>query len=208
MKGFTRRACQAATLAGALAALAVPPLVLAASGTASVSGQWTALRLLALYALTLLFFNVLTGAARPLFNLVFPPRHVYVAHNFTGLAAFILALGHGVLVIIYGLTGYKGIFVALGPAALALLAVTVSAALARKRLKRAWRWLHRLNYLLFLVALVHAWQLGFDLKYSTDKIFTQVVVLTYTLLAAAATAYRLSAVARQAAKRHGQAPSA
>ncbi len=80
---------------------------------------------------------------------------------------------------------------ALGPVALVLLAVTVSAALARKRLKRVWRWLHRLNYLLFVVALAHAFKLGFDLKYGAGKTFTQVVALSYASLAAAAVAIQV-----------------
>ena len=193
MKDAARRSAQVGIAALALAALAVPPLVLAFSNTASVSADWTALRLLALYALTLLFFNVLTGAARPLFNRVFPPRTIYAIHNFTGLAAFLLALAHGLLVLGLRLDYYPGQtgYMVLGPVALGIAAAAIGAALARRRLKRAWRWLHRLNYLLFIIALTHAWLIGFDLKYGQDKLFMQLVAVVYAVMAAAAVAYRV-----------------
>ncbi len=209
MKGTTRLITQAVTIALALAALAVPPLVLAFSGTASVSTDWTALRLLALSALTLLFFNVLTGAARPLFNRVFPPRDVYVAHNFIGLAAFLLALAHGMLVLIFRLDFYQGQagYLILGPVALAIAAVAVGAALARRHFKRAWRWLHRLNYPLFIIALIHAWFIGFDLKYSQGRLFMQLVASAYAVIAAAAMVYRVSFEVGLARKRRARAKS-
>ncbi len=191
----------------ALTILALPPLVVVSSGTATLSGQWTALRIVALLALTLLFVNVVTGAARPLFNSIFPPRKVYVFHNFTGLTALLLALGHGILALVYGVSGYKGAYVALGPAVLILLAVTVSAALARRRIKRLWRPLHRLNYLLFVVALTHAWLIGFDLKYGQDRIYMQVMTLAYTAIAAAAAAYRLYLVIKAEEKKRAQVSS-
>lgn len=124
------------------------------------------------------------GAARPLFNRIFPPRKVYVFHNFIGLAALLLALG---------------------VVALSLLAITVAAALARKQLKRLWRPLHRLNYLLFMIVLVHAWLLGFDFKYSSDKSAMQVVALLYAAIAALAVIYRLYMIVEAEKKRRAKA---
>jgi predicted ferric reductase len=207
MKVGAKRTYQVLIGIAALGALAVPPLVVSSSGTVSINGNWAALRLMALYAFTLLFMNVVTGAARPLFNRVFPARKVFVFHNFTGLAALLVALGHGILVLVRGLTGYQGAFVALGPIALVLLAVTVSAALARKQLKRLWRPLHRLNYALFVIVLVHAWFLGFDLKYASDKTAMRVVVLIYAGIAAAALIYRIDQLVRASRTRRARAAS-
>lgn len=201
MNDTGKRIYQVLILGVGLALLVVPPLVVISSGTARDSALWTSLRLLALYAFTLLFINVVIGAARPLFNRIFPPRKVFVLHNFIGLAALLLALGHGTLVLVYGLSGYKGAYVALGPTVLVLLAVTVSAALARKQLKRLWRPLHRLNYLLFVIVLVHAWFLGFDFKYSHDKNAMQVVALIYAAIAALAVIYRLYTIIEARKKR-------
>jgi DMSO/TMAO reductase YedYZ heme-binding membrane subunit len=207
MNDTGKRIYQFLILGVGLVMLVVPPLVVVSSGTARDSAQWTSLRLLALYAFTLLFINVVIGAARPLFNRIFPPRKVFVFHNFIGLAALLLALGHGTLALIYGLSGYKGAYVALGPTVLVLLVVTVSAALARKQLKRLWRPLHRLNYLLFVIVLVHAWFLGFDLKYASDKTVMRGAVLIYAGTAAAALIYRIDQLVRASRKRRARAAS-
>jgi DMSO/TMAO reductase YedYZ heme-binding membrane subunit len=120
--------------------VALPAVVVAVSGGA---GFWlfTATRLLGLEAFTLIFVNIVTGAA-----------------------GFLMALAHGVIVLakIY-FKGYNAVWV-IGPATTALLAVTVFAAMDRKRLPRVWRGVHQINYLIFLAVFIKAVAIGSDVS--------------------------------------------
>jgi len=173
-----------------LATLAVPPLVVATSGTAGYSATWTSLRILALYALTALFLNIMTGSFRPLLARVFKPRLLFRLHNTTGLVGFSMAVAHMILVIVDGL--WPG-FQKLGPITLYMLSATTAAALLRKYLKKSWRMVHRLNYAVFVVGLVHAFQLGIDLR---DGAFLKTVLFLYAALVAAGFVYRLQLTVR------------
>lgn len=74
------------------------------------------------------------------------------------------ALIHGVLVLAYSFQkGHSFVWV-IGPVTPALLAVTVAAALERKRLGSTWRWIHRLNYLIFVAVFLKAVAIGTDFK--------------------------------------------
>ncbi len=77
-----------------------------------------------------------------------------------------------------------------GPAALVLLAIAVLAALRRRGLRHSWRWIHRLNYLVFAAVLVHGLTLGFDLR---SQVPLRVVFGIYAAIAAAGLVYRLTA---------------
>ncbi|NPV59621.1 MAG: hypothetical protein HPY75_08160 [Actinobacteria bacterium] len=103
LDGATRFAAQASLTLLALGALAVPPAAVASSGTAGIDATWTALRIMGLYALTLLFLNVATGSFRPLLNGVFKPKLLFRLHNSTGLVGFSMAVAHMILVIAFGI---------------------------------------------------------------------------------------------------------
>ncbi len=184
LKGKPRTAAQVALAVLSAAALAVPPVAVALSGMGRVSLTWTALRLLGLYALTVLFLNVMTGSLRPLLAKVFKPRLLFRVHNNTGLAGFAMAVAHMVLVIAYGI--WPG-FQKLGPVTLYIFTVTTVAILLRKYLKKWWRTVHRLNYAVFFVAVVHAFQVGTDLKATA---FLDVVLYVYAGLVAVGFLYR------------------
>jgi DMSO/TMAO reductase YedYZ heme-binding membrane subunit len=195
LEGTRRRAVQVLLAALTLGTLVIPPLVVATSGTATYSATWTALRILALYALTVLFLNIMTGSFRPLLARVFKPKLLFRLHNATGLVGFSMAVAHMILVITEGL--WQGL-TKLGPVTLYILTATTAAALLRKYLKKSWRMIHRLNYAVFIVALVHAFQLGIDLRKGA---FLKVVLYIYTALVAAAFVYRLQLTIRTRLKK-------
>ncbi|MEW6554452.1 MAG: hypothetical protein AB1384_09220 [Actinomycetota bacterium] len=195
LQGSRRIAVQTVLAALAAGTLVVPPLVVAASGTASYSASWTALRILALYALTVLFLNIITGSFRPLLVKVFKPRLLFRLHNTAGIVGFSMAVAHMVLVIAEGL--WPG-FQKLGPVALYIFTVTTTVVLLRKYLKRSWRMVHRLNYAVFTVALIHAFQVGTDLA---DGGFLTVLLYFYAALVAAGFIYRTQLAIRLHARK-------
>ncbi len=110
-----------------------------------------------------------------------------------------MAVAHMVLVIVEGL--WPGLF-KLGPITLFFFTMTTTFILLRKYFKRSWRMVHRLNYAVFVVALVHAFQLGTDLA---DGGFLAVLLYVYAALAAAGFIYRLQLTIRM---RSRQKPAA
>lgn len=164
MTGRRRVTTQASLAVVGLGLLAIPAVAVAVSGAASGDALWTALRIVALEAVTLIFANIMIGAFRPVFNRVIKPRTVHRLHVATGMAGFTLAVAHGLMLLIFGLAGYARSFVWVGPALLVVLVVTMLTATARRRLRASWRWIHRLNYLVFAAGLIHGLALGFDLN--------------------------------------------
>lgn len=195
LQGTRRVVVQALLAALTLGTLVIPPVVVATSGTATYSAAWTALRILALYALTVVFLNIMTGSFRPLLVKVFKPKFLFRLHNTTGLVGFSMAVAHMVLVITEGL--WPG-FQKLGPVTLYILTVTTTVVLLRKHLKRSWRMVHRLNYAVFVVGLVHAFQVGIDLR---DGGFLKGALYFYTVLVTAGFVYRLQLTIRTRLKK-------
>jgi DMSO/TMAO reductase YedYZ heme-binding membrane subunit len=191
--GRARLSFQITFIVLSLGALALPPLVVALSGTASLDATWTALRIAALEAFTLIFLNIVTGAFRPFFNRVFKARTVQRVHVATGLAGFSLALAHGITALVYGITGYSTGVVYIGPIVLVVLAAAIATALVRRRMRSTWRWIHRLNYLVFAAVLVHGLILGYDLK---GEVLLKVLFIVYAAIVASGLVYRLAAMAK------------
>jgi DMSO/TMAO reductase YedYZ heme-binding membrane subunit len=191
--GGARLSLQIACLFLALGSLALPPLVVALSGTASLDATWTALRIAALTAFSLIFLNIVTGAFRPFFNRVFKARNVQRIHVATGLAGFSLALAHGIMALFYGITGYSTGAVFMGPIVLVVLAAAIATALVRRRMRSTWRWIHRLNYLVFAAVLVHGLILGYDLR---NEASLEVLFIVYAAVVAAGLVYRLATMAK------------
>lgn len=184
LRGRRRVTAQFALALTAAATMVVPLLAVILSGSGGISATWTALRLLGLYALTVLFLNIMTGSLRPLLAKVFKPRSLFRLHNNAGLLGFAMAVAHMILVIAYGI--WPG-FQKLGPVTLYIFLVTTVSILLRKYMRKWWRAIHRLNYAVFTVAMVHAFQVGTDLKATT---FLDVVLFIYAGLAVAGFAYR------------------
>ncbi len=190
LQGPARKSLQALFVLLTLGTLFIPPLVVATSGTAAFDATWTALRILALYALTILFLNVMTGSFRPLLVKVFKAKLLFRLHNNSGIVGFSMAVAHMILVIVYGL--WPG-FEKLGPIALYLFTATTIAILLRKYMKKWWRMIHRLNYAVFVIALIHAFQVGTDVKGSS---FLEAILIVYAVLVGLGFIYRLQLVIR------------
>jgi DMSO/TMAO reductase YedYZ heme-binding membrane subunit len=162
-KGAARRFLQASVVLLALLTFAVPIVTVLISDTASVDTLWTALRASALAAFTVLFWGIVTGSFRSFFVLMFKPRLAHRAHLSIGLVGFSLAAAHGLCAFFFGVAGYRTGVLWMGPIVLSLLAVVIATALMRARLQRWWRWVHRINYLIFAAVVVHGAVLGTDL---------------------------------------------
>jgi DMSO/TMAO reductase YedYZ heme-binding membrane subunit len=165
-RGPIRRLLQSATFVVAVGLLAIPPIAVALSGSASADALWTTLRIAALEAFTIIFVNIVTGSFRPFFNRLAKPRLVQRIHTVTGIVGFSVAVAHGLCALAFGTTGYRPGAIWIGPVALVILAVVIDTAILRTRFRRSWRWIHRLNYLIFVAVLVHGLALGTDLRSS------------------------------------------
>lgn len=172
-----------------VAMIAVPPVVVGMSDTVSIDPLWATLRLAALEAFTLISANLVIGAFRPWFNRIAKPRTIQRLHVTLDLVAFAVALAHGVTAAVYGIAGYEVAPLWVGPASLALSAGVILTALARRRLKGLWLWMHRLNYVIFAAVLAHALILGYDLQ--ADR-FLKVCFAVYTVAVAAGLMYRVT----------------
>jgi len=75
------------------------------------------------------------------------------------------------------------------------LAVTIGTALARRRLRSAWRWIHRVNYIVFAAVLVHGLMLGPDLAAPP---LLRTCSWVYAAVVATAFVYRLALLIRTA----------
>lgn len=189
MTGRSRVAWRVGLAALGLVMLVIPPLAVGLSGTVAADALWTTLRLAALEAFTLITANIVIGAFRPALNRLAKPRTMHNLHVTVGLAGFAIALAHGVMVAVFGLAGYQTGPAWLGPVVLVLLAWAILAALARRALRRSWRWIHRVNYLVFAVALVHGLILGYDLG---QEVLLKICFGIYAAGVVAGLAYRIA----------------
>jgi DMSO/TMAO reductase YedYZ heme-binding membrane subunit len=185
--GKHRHSFAAALAVLAAGMLAVPPLVIGLS-----TGGWNSWlswvpRLTSLYAFTLIFMNIVTGALAPYFYPVFKARGEYLIHTITGSLGFLLALSHGLIILTQRTyKGYSGVWL-VGPIALILLAGTVWVALDRVRLKKVWRVIHQINYAIFIAIYVKAVLIGSDFRLNTPASIALMVIFTaYMAIAAVA----------------------
>jgi len=201
-----RRPVEAVLVLLALGMLAVPPIVLSlTTGGWANWISWTT-RLFGLYAFTLIFMNIVTGAMAPYFYAVFGARGEYLIHASTGALGFLFALAHGLIVITQRYyRGYNAVWL-IGPVALILLVLTVWVALDRVRLKRVWRFIHQVNYAIFVGIFIKAVIIGSDLKGTSGAqqalmvIFSAYVAIAALTLLARVRRYQLLAARRRKAK--------
>jgi len=187
-----RAPLRVALLALAAAALAAPILVVGLSPGHFQNVSFSVLRLAALYAFTLIFLNILTGALRVQSYMLFNPRRVYRFHIVTGLAGFALAAAHGFVVVATGHYQNRPLVWVIGPVALALLLVTMAAALDRKRWPGIWRRIHQVNYVIFVAIFVKAILIGSDVVTITPTAQAmKAIMILYVVVAALAAAVRV-----------------
>lgn len=146
------------------AMVVVPFLIVGLSGTASQDALWSALRLAALEALTLVSAGVIIGAFRPLLGHVIKGKTLQRLHVSVGVTGFVVAVAHGMMVAVFGLAGYgPRTLLAIPLSVLTVLLLLITSALTRRRFRRSWHWVHRLSYAALAAILVHAFRLGSDL---------------------------------------------
>ena len=195
----------------AAAMLALPPIVLSLTPGGWANWiSWTT-RLFGLYAFTLIFMNIVIGAMAPYFYAIFGARGEYRIHVSTGVLGFLFALAHGLIVITQRYyRGYNAAWL-IGPVALILLVITIWVALDRVRLKRVWRIIHQINYVIFVGVFIKAVLIGTDLKGTSGAqqalmvIFSVYVAIAALAVIARVRRYRLVAARRRKAKAAKQA---
>lgn len=126
-------------------------------------------RLAGLTAFGLMFVQLVTGPLGGIIRRWVGVRWQLRLHIWSGLVAFALAWLHPALLV--GALGWQtvltlGGYAIFGKVSLLLLTVGVAAGLARTVpwLVRQWRWVHRLNYLVFVLIYLHSWNLGSDVR--------------------------------------------
>ncbi len=129
-----------------------------------------------LIAFSLVSFQVIIGPNIKILKRIFPK--IYTFHRLEGLFALLFAVIHPLIILlVYGVANelWQHQFVApslrgyiwFGEAALALMLVTVTTAFGAWKLSKfniSWRWLHYLNYAVFISAWAHSWFIGSDVK--------------------------------------------
>jgi|GEM_PF-425767 len=134
--------------------------------------------LVGLYAFTLVWAQIILGSGMPWW------RHVYTwiekFHRTQGVFVLLFAGLHPTLLFYVYLWDYLDfpfvsrdhVFYAwMGEFQLTLIIITVGTALLRNTrfIKRFWRYLHWLNYVVFTSAWIHSWVLGTDVRHSWLK---------------------------------------
>ena len=185
---WLRSLVQWALAAVSLLVLAVPFIAMGLRGFSVPPAVFAALRTLALTAFSLLFINAVIGAYRPLLSRVYRGSRLQTLHAAVGVSAFTLALAHGILLLSQGIAGYPW-QVLFGPSVLVLLVAVIATALSRRSLQHVWRWVHRLNYVLFGLVIAHAFVVGYNL---ITQPFMKVIFLVYAGVVAAGLGYRVS----------------
>lgn len=142
----------------------------------------------AMLAYALIFQNIVTGSAGLPFYRLYKAKYVSRYHMVTGIVGFLLALVHGVLILLdRTMSAYNKVWV-VGPVALVLLVATIAAALLRKRWGKAWRRVHQVNYLIFAGLTAKALVIG---SATRTKPALMAVICVYASLAALGLCYRL-----------------
>ena len=182
------------------------PFAIVFGGRFDFNGVSIAVRLLALSAFTLIFVQIITGALMQQLLKVFRPKRIWFFHRYVGEAAFVLVVGHATIVLLVGtfhagglvlrfLTLWRGydalhrVALILGPVNLTLITLTVITALLMRALRKYWRTIHYLNYLIFAIVIFHGLLLGTDTGASW---LVKALFIVYGALAAAVLGWRLA----------------
>lgn len=161
--------------------------------------------LVGLYAFTFVWFQLMIGSSMDRLRNVFPWIEKY--HRTEGVFVLLFALAHPLLLLIgVGSTVYfQRSYIApqlvpylwLGYVQLFLICLTAGTALLRKTpfVKKYWRAIHYLNYLVFVSVWIHSWFLGTDVR-STNLRYLWIF---FALTALASTLWRIARARRVSA---------
>ncbi|MFC1687015.1 ferric reductase-like transmembrane domain-containing protein [Patescibacteria group bacterium] len=160
-----------------------------------------------LYAFFLVWLQIVLGASMPLFRKLF--NYINSIHKIKGIFALSVAFIHPLfLLMAIGLTKYRNfeyvsdkmkVFALFGTLAFILIIITALTALLMKLpwLRRKWKLIHYLNYVIFVLVFIHSWNLGSDVQSTGLKYLW----FFYGITAIAAIIYRLWRVV-QLRKKH------
>lgn len=182
------------------------PFAIVFAGRFNFNGVSMTVRLLALLAFTLIFAQIVTGALMTPLRKVFRAKPLWFFHRYVGEAAFLLVIGHAVIVLAVGTFHADGLVVRfmglwsgadalhraaliLGPVNLVLITLTVATALLMRVLKKYWHKIHYFNYLVFAIVIFHGLLLGTDAMASW---LVKSLFIVYGVAAAAVLGWRLA----------------
>jgi DMSO/TMAO reductase YedYZ heme-binding membrane subunit len=152
---------------------------------------WTIVRAAALFGYVALFWAIVSSEYMRELRKLFGRPFLKLHHSLT-VAAWVLILTHPLAYVI--LAGSPTVLVPIfsplssflqwaGRTALYLFALATIAGLLRKSLKRYWKYVHKLNYVAFLLVFVHAWLIGTDLSSMLLRILWVVMAAVVLLVA-------------------------
>jgi hypothetical protein len=155
----------------------------------------TLLRLCALLGISLLFLQMVTGAFRPALRRVFKARTIQGFHAASGVLGLAFVISHFVLMIPSIGEHWANLnhsFFVLGPIVLAVLIITVGTALVLRRTHpAAFSRLHVLNYVVFIVGVVHSTAIGTQ----GSTVAGRALLALYAVIGLAGLTYRASSAA-------------
>jgi DMSO/TMAO reductase YedYZ heme-binding membrane subunit len=133
---------------------------------------WTLVRTLALVGFVTLFWAIVSSEYMRELRKVFGRPFLKIHHTLT-VIAWVLIVAHPASYA--ALAGSADVFVPIftplnsllqwaGRPALYLFGLATLAGLLRKSVKAYWKYVHKLNYVAFLLVFVHAWLIGTDLS--------------------------------------------
>lgn len=149
-----------------------------AQGSAEID-TYSLANLAGLVAFTVIFLQITIGSFMSLLRPILGSKAILNFHIWQGIAAFIVAHLHpGLFALSFGLDRVLAMqgYAMWGKIALILIVLTVAAGLLRTLpfMQKYWRWVHRLNYVIFALVYWHSWNLGNDVR-------TMPMVLIYWL---------------------------
>lgn len=160
--------------------IATPGNLQALFSQSSTNVFFTLFRLFGLYAFVFVWVQVMLGSFMPLFIGIFGSKALKF-HISQGIFVLLFAFLHPIIFYLasflatpeipfwdalahyFGVTGLP-LYPYLGPVALTLMVITVITAKLRARplLRKHWRIIHFLNYLVFLFSFLHSYNVGSD----------------------------------------------
>ena len=146
--------------------------------------------LFGLYAFTLVAMQAMIGPNISLLRKYFPKIREF--HRYEGTFALLFVILHPVMIVAgFGLGDYFGFnyvspdlipFLIPAYTAFTIILITAGSAILAWRGKRItwWRWVHRFNYLAFILVWIHSWFIGTDIQTTSLRyiwLFYLVIVL-------------------------------
>jgi sulfoxide reductase heme-binding subunit YedZ len=149
-----------------------------------LSAPWMLLRAAALLGYSTLFLSILSSEyireMRKLFG-----RPFLRVHHILAVVGLVLTLVHpltyaviskSLSVFLHVEPTLRGFFTFAGRPALYLIWIAALAAVARRRIKDVWKFIHWLNYLAFALIFVHSWLLGQDIAAGPPRLISLAMV--------------------------------